>query len=137
MKINTKIRYGLRTMIEISKAPASEGVLQKNIALNQNLSLKYLDPIISSLKLKGLIVNLKGKGSGYVLTRPAAEITMYDIYTSFEQVIVIECVNGVEFCDRCLKNCKGRSFWVNFREDYAAILKKYTLEQILEEKYTD
>lgn len=124
-------------MIEISKAPNTEGILQKNIAINQNLSLKYLDPIISSLKLKGLIVNLKGKGSGYVLTRQPSEITMHDIYTSFEQVIVIECVNGVEFCTSCIQNCKGRSFWVNFREDYAAILKKYTLQQILDEKYTN
>jgi DNA-binding IscR family transcriptional regulator len=59
MKINTKIRYGLRTMLEIAKAPDNEGILQKDIAKNQNISLKYLDSIISSLKLKGLIHNSK------------------------------------------------------------------------------
>ena len=42
MKINTKIRYGLRTMIEIANAQDDNGVLQKDIAKNQNISLKYL-----------------------------------------------------------------------------------------------
>jgi DNA-binding IscR family transcriptional regulator len=48
-------------MIVIAKAPELEGILQKDIAENQDISLKYLDSIISSLKLKGLIVNVRGK----------------------------------------------------------------------------
>ncbi|HBK42488.1 MAG TPA: Rrf2 family transcriptional regulator, partial [Porphyromonadaceae bacterium] len=64
MKINSKIRYGLRTMIEIACCKEPTGILQKDIAKNQNISVKYLDYIISALKLKGLISNTKGRGSG-------------------------------------------------------------------------
>ena len=91
MKINTKIRYGLRTMIEIACCKEPTGILQKDIAKNQNISVKYLDYIISALKLKGLIINSKD-GGGYMLTRPADQITMLDIYTAFEQIVIIECV---------------------------------------------
>ncbi|MEI6751674.1 MAG: Rrf2 family transcriptional regulator [Paludibacter sp.] len=135
MRVNSKIRYGLRTMIEIANSTSSNGMLQKDIAKNQKISLKYLDPIIASLKLKGLITNSKGKGSGYRLTRAAEEISMLDIYTAFEQIVVIECINNLNFCDRSLHDCKGRNYWNEFKVDLEAILSKKNLAQILEETY--
>jgi Rrf2 family iron-sulfur cluster assembly transcriptional regulator len=135
MRVNSKIRYGLRTMIEIASSTNPNGMLQKDIALNQNISLKYLDPIIASLKLKGLIINSRGKGSGYRLTRPAEEITMLDIYTAFEQIVVIECINNLNFCDRSMHDCKGRNFWNEFKVDFEDILAKKNLAQIIEDTY--
>ena len=131
MKINTKIRYGLRTMLEISKAPENEGILQKDIAKNQNISLKYLDSIISSLKLKGLIHNVKGKGSGYSLTQNPKDITMFDIYTAFEKIEVIECINNKSYCERSTHDCQARSFWTEFSMDYVKLLQNKTLEDIM------
>lgn len=130
MKINTKIRYGLRTMIVIAAAPESEGVLQKDIAENQDISLKYLDSIISSLKLKGLIVNVKGKGSGYMLTRPAKEITMYDIYTAFERIDIVECLNDGNNCPKLKHNCKANAYWVDLKMDFINMLKNKSLADI-------
>ena len=135
MKVNTKIRYGLRTIIEIAASKDPNGVLQKDIAKNQNISLKYLDPIISSLKLKGLIANSKGRGSGYKLTRDPKDITMLDIYTAFEQIVVVECINNLDFCERALHNCKGRNYWNEFRDDITNILLKKSLEQIIQDTY--
>ena len=135
MRVNSKIRYGLRTMIEIASSTNPKGMLQKDIAKNQNISLKYLDPIILALKMKNLIINSKGKGSGYRLTRPAEQITMLDIYTAFEQITVIECINNLDFCDRSQHDCKGRNFWNEFKVDFEAILSKKNLEQIIQETY--
>jgi Rrf2 family transcriptional regulator, iron-sulfur cluster assembly transcription factor len=131
MKVNTKIRYGLRTIIEIANSTESNGVLQKEIAKNQNISLKYLDSIISSLKLKGLIANSKGKGSGYRLTRPANEITMYDIYTAFEPITIIDCISNISFCANA--DCRAKSYWNEFKNDIIEILMKKKLDQILRE----
>jgi hypothetical protein len=61
IKINTKIRYGLRTIIELGLHDNQTGLFQKDIAMNQQLSEKYLDPIIAALKTSGLITNLGGK----------------------------------------------------------------------------
>ena len=135
MRVNSKIRYGLRTMIEIASTTNPNGMLQKEIAKNQNISLKYLDPIILALKMKGLIINSKGRGSGYRLMRPAEQITMLDIYTAFEQITVIECINNLDFCDRSQHDCKGRNFWNEFKVDFEAILSKKNLAQIIHETY--
>lgn len=132
MRINTKIRYGLRTMIEIATSGNQEGVLQKDIAKNQNISLKYLDPIIASLKLKQLIVNSRGKGSGYVLAKPVEKITMYDIYTAFERIEVVECINNLEFCVRSTHDCKANNYWMEFSRVFVNLLCKKTLKDIIE-----
>ncbi len=135
MRVNSKIRYGLRTMIEIASSTNPSGMLQKDIAKNQNISLKYLDSIILALKMKGLIINSKGKGSGYRLTRTPENITMLDIYTAFEQITIIECINNRDFCDRSMHNCKGRNYWHEFKLDFEGILAKKNLAQIMEDTY--
>lgn len=137
MRVNTKIRYGLRTMIEIANSPNMEGILQKDIAKNQELSVKYLDSIISALKLKGLIVNTKGRGSGYTLTRNPKEISMLDIYSAFEQITVVECITNKGLCNRSSPDCKARCYWTEFRKDFIELLQKKSLEKILEETYSE
>lgn len=135
MRINTKIRYGLRTLIEIANSPDDNGVLQKDIAKNQNISLKYLDSIISSLKIKGLIINSRGRGSGYRLTRAPKEITMYDIYTAFEQIEVVECINNKGFCERSQHDCKANNYWNEFGKEFTKMLTSKTLDEIIASTY--
>jgi Rrf2 family protein len=118
-------------MIEIASVVDENGVLQKEIAKRQNISLKYLDPIISALKLKGLIVNSKGKGSGYRLTRPASEISMYEIYTAFERISVVECINNKGYCERSMHDCKANCYWTEFGKEFIKILRSKNLEQIV------
>jgi Rrf2 family protein len=130
MKINTKIRYGMRAMIDIASSRNPEGVLQKDIAIHQDISLKYLDSIIAALKLKGLIANSKGKGSGYKLTRDPGEITVWDIYTAFEPTIIVDCIENKEFCNRSC-NCKSRDYWIEFKQDLIELLSKKSLSQII------
>lgn len=130
MRVNTKIRYGLRTMIEIAGSSGDEGILQKEIAQKQNISLKYLDSIISALKLKGLIVNVKGKGSGYRLTRPANDISMWDIYTAFENIVVVDCSIDENFCSASC-DCLGQMYWKEFKQEFESLLFKKSLAEVI------
>ena len=131
MKINTKIRYGLRTVIEIAKSKDSAGILQKDIALNQKISVKYLDSIISSLKAKGIIANSRGKGQGYKLSRSPEEISVWDVYTAFEPITLLECIDNRSFCDMSC-NYASRDYWIELRKDYENLLKSRTIAQIIE-----
>lgn len=122
-------------MIEIAASTDVDGILQKDIAKNQNISIKYLDPIILALKIKGLITNSKGRGSGYKLTRSEEEITMLDIYTAFEQIDVYECINNLSFCERSTHDCKGCNYWNEFKFTFQSILAQKTLAQIHNETH--
>lgn len=115
----------------------TEGILQKDIAERQQISVKYLDYIISALKLKGLIRNVGGRGSGYVLSRPAYAITMLDIYTAFEPIVVVQCISDETFCKRSSLCCKAMLYWKQFHKQFNDMLSEKNLEQIMLETKED
>ena len=121
-------------MLEIALDPSHHGVLQKNIAINQDISVKYLDYIIHALKVAGLITNAKGKKSGYILSRKPSKITMYDIHNAFEHgICIVDCLTENMMCNR-EKKCSVRKFWVGLNMLIINYLKNTTLEDIVKQE---
>ena len=134
MKISTRIRYGLRTMVEIAGGTKTESVFQKDIAESQNLSNKYLDQIIHSLKIAGLIRDAKGRKSGYVVARKPEEISVYDIYRAFEPDIrFVNCLTEGFKCER-QEICQARGFWAQLNNLVTCYLKSVTLRDVIDRK---
>ncbi|WP_159518866.1 RrF2 family transcriptional regulator [Sunxiuqinia indica] len=130
MKFSTKTRYGIRAMLEIAKDESQSGVFQKDIAANQKISVKYLDQIIHALKAAGLIINLRGKKSGYILTRQPSEITILDIHSAFEPgICVIDCLAQSFHCDR-ETTCRVKGFWGELNRMIVDYFKGVTLEDL-------
>ena len=134
MKVNTKIRYGLRAMLELGlneNQKSFTGLHQKDIAEHQNLSEKYLDPIISSLKTSGLIMNASGKKSGYILAKPKKDITVYDIYRAFEpELSIIHCVNKPVTCF-ISQICVASEYWLELNQVITKHMQSVTLDTIV------
>jgi len=134
MRVNTKIRYGLRTMIELGlneNSKSDTGLYQKEIAEHQNLSEKYLDPIIAALKISGLIKNAGGKKSGYLLAKPQSEIRIYDIYRAFEpELSIIHCMNKPVTCF-VSHICVANEYWMDLNDVITGHMKKTTLEEMV------
>jgi len=127
--MNTKVRYGLRAMIEINNNESSAGILQKEISAHQEIPLKYLDSIITGLRNAGLIVNYSGKRSGYVLSRSSDEISVYDIYRAFEpELFLVDCVNPVIGCRR-INICHAKDYWEDLSDQIKNQMKSSTLDQ--------
>ena len=129
MRINTNIRYGLRSIIEI--ANSTEPVLQKEIAERQEISLNYLDSIIAGLKNAGLIINSGGKSSGYILAKKAKDITVYQIYRAFSPDLqLVNCVCETNKCQRS-NNCPAKDYWFELNSKLKETMNAKTLEDIL------
>jgi Rrf2 family protein len=131
LKFNTRIRYGIRAMLEISLDDTGTGVFQKDIAVKQKISNKYLDNIITSLKTAGLIINFKGRKSGYKLSRKASEIRILDIYNAFEPGInIVDCADDNYSCE-LLKICGVRDFWMGLNDQITNYFESFTLEDMI------
>ncbi|MGM0531841.1 MAG: RrF2 family transcriptional regulator [Bacteroidota bacterium] len=134
MKINTKTRYGLRSMIEIALQEDNRGILQKDIAKKQAISEKYLDHIIAALKTAGLITNVAGKKSGYMLTQPASEMTTYDIYKAFNnEVALVDCLEQAKNCSK-KEFCAANDFWQELNSHIKEKMNSVTLKQLTEKQ---
>jgi Rrf2 family protein len=134
MKISTRTRYGVRTMIEIAQGTPDRGIFQKDIAFNQSLSVKYLDHIIQALKTARLINTVRGKKSGYVLTRKPSEITVFDIHRAFEPgICLVDCAEANYKCNMS-DGCQVRGFWGQLNNLIIAYFKSVTLEDLVKGK---
>lgn len=134
MHFNTKVRYGLRVMIEIAlHNDDKEGVFQKDIAFRQGISYKYLDHIISALKIANLVVK-KGPRKGYGLTKAPSDISLYDIEQAFEPAMLLqECIGNPELCERS-GICQARYVWVALNDKILEFLKSLSLADIINTK---
>lgn len=102
--ISTKGRYGLRLMLDIAKEGGGRPVPVKEIAKRQDISEKYLEQIISQFSKAGLVRSIRGAQGGYILSRPANEITAGDILRAAEGSIApVECCeSGCDHSDGCM-----------------------------------
>jgi Rrf2 family protein len=123
-------------MIELGLHDNKTGVFQKDIAKNQELSEKYLDVIIASLKTAGLIRNAAGKKSGYILNKPPSRITVYNIFRAFEPgPDVIQ-----SFCNPCMFNneitCPAHDYWSGLNQVLVNYMKSTTLNILVSQSHT-
>lgn len=104
MMISTKGRYGLRLVLDLAKEGAERPVPLKEIAARQNISEKYLEQIIMPLGRAGVVKSVRGVKGGYVLSRPATEITAGDVLRAAEGSIApVECCSaGCEHSEDCV-----------------------------------
>ena len=118
-------------MLELAlHAEDEEGVLQKEIAENQSLSVKYLDHIITDLKAAGLVANVGGKKSGYRLNRPAEEISIFDIYLAFQDdLAIIDCLLANGNCPR-KKICVLKDYWYGLNQTIRKSMESQNLKEL-------
>ena len=121
-------------MLEIAQNSSTKGVFQKEIASNQDLSNKYLDHIIHALKASGLICNVKGKKSGYMLTRSPEKITVFDIHRAFEPgICLVECLSDNYACD-ISERCMTKGFWGQLNNLIINHFKSTTLSDLINQR---
>lgn len=133
VKFSTKTRYGVRAVLEIALNQDKNGIYQKEIAANQGISYKYLDQIMNSLKVAGLITKAAGRKSGYVLLRKPSEITVYDIHIAFEPgICVIDCVSPDYSCQR-KDICSLKGFWGKLNHQIVQYLQSITIADLMED----
>lgn len=102
MRLSKRGEYGLRAMIVLAE-PASTGdapaMMQiKDISQREQISPKFLEQILLTLKNAGLLHSKMGVGGGYYLSRPASEITMGQIFRVLDgPVAPIKCVSQMAY----------------------------------------
>jgi len=83
MRISTKSRHAITAMMEL--AMQDRPMKLSMISDNNAISLSYLEQIFASLRLKGLVKGQRGPGGGYILGKPAAEISIAEIISAVDE----------------------------------------------------
>ncbi|MGQ9615195.1 MAG: RrF2 family transcriptional regulator [Spirochaetota bacterium] len=130
MKISTRTRYGARFMIALGRVYGKGPVLMKDIAVQENISEKYLGQIVLTLKAAGLIDAHRGARGGYFLTREPSRITLLEIVEAFQKSIrVVDCKKGSKPCER-IPFCVMRDVWDELSRTISEALGRITLSDL-------
>jgi Rrf2 family protein len=128
------MRYGTRALVEIAAASPQQTLSLKDVARKQQVSVKYLEQIISSLKAAGLVNAVRGPGGGYELTKPPDAIGLDEVYEALEgSAAPVHCVDDPASC-AMREVCPTRETWVEVREAIEEVLRKTTLDDLLERR---
>lgn len=132
MLVSTKGRYALRVMLELAQF-GGEGYLPlTEIAERQDISVKYLESIISVLSKAGLVDGVRGKGGGYRLSRKPEEYSVGEILKltegSLAPVACLDCKPNK--CERS-ESCKTLPMWEKLDEIICDYLNSVTLADLL------
>ncbi|HEY7829306.1 MAG TPA: Rrf2 family transcriptional regulator [Solirubrobacteraceae bacterium] len=145
MMFSTKAEYGVRVMVALARrASMAEDGLDPvlplaEIAERDGLPLAYLEHLVARLRKAGLIDSRRGARGGYMLARPAKEITMAEVVEALEGSIApIECIsvgaNGEVVCAResdLTHVCPTKLLWTRVRGSIVSTLTQTTLADLL------
>jgi len=76
MHFSVKGEYALKAIFDLSSQNSKEPVKIADIARRQEIPQKFLELILASLKQGGFVASRRGAEGGYMLAKPAENITM-------------------------------------------------------------
>ena len=132
MMISTKGRYALRVLIDMAEHQTDGYIPLKEIAKRQDISEKYLESIVKSLVKGGVVEGMRGKGGGYVLTRPPEQYTVGEILRLTEGSLApVACLDGD--CKGCSRSdeCPTLGVWKNLDKLINDYLDGVTLDALV------
>jgi Rrf2 family protein len=81
MRLNARVDYALRAVVELASAGASAEapVTAERLATAQQIPPKFLESILLQLRRSGVVHSQRGPDGGYWLARPGKEISLAEI----------------------------------------------------------
>lgn len=135
MKLSTKGRYGLRALVDLAFYSENETVSLSSIAERQSISISYLEQLIAKLKKAGLVHSIRGSQGGYILAKPANEISIGTVLRALEgNLSPVDCVEltGESECSGS-SYCVTKFVWQRISDSISEAVDSIMLNELVED----
>ncbi len=134
--LSKKTKYGLKALLRLASQPDAAPLLISDLATGERIPKKFLESILVELKHHGFVQSRKGKGGGYLLGKPADEISFGHVVRVLQgPLALVPCVSVTAYvrCEECAdeKTCAVRKVMKEVRDATAAILDSTSLADAL------
>lgn len=130
MELTRKGEYAIRGMIFLARLPVGESALLIDIAEATQAPVSFLAKIMQGLTKVGLVSSTRGAKGGFIIGRPAEQITLRE---------VVEAIEGPIMPNRCLSNdrscgitgsCRVHQVWRRVQGEIVKTLDSVTLAEL-------
>lgn len=135
MKVSTKGRYALRMMVDLAVHDSGEYISLRDVSERQEVSVKYMEQIVSQLTKAGFLYSVRGPQGGYKLARPSKQYTVGEILRVTEGSLApVSCLDIVPNpCPRATF-CSTLSFWEGLYAEILSFVDNVTLESLRDQE---
>ena len=134
MRLSKKSEYGLRALIELTKAYNQSALRRSDIAESQQIPVGFLETILLELKRAGILGSRPGVQGGYRLIKPPEDVSLGQVIRILDGPLApIACVSQTAYqtCQDCPysedRECPIRSVMFEVRNAIVNVLDRYTL----------
>lgn len=130
--LSQKARYALHAGIYLARK--GEPATVAEIASAEGIPRKFLEQILLSLKLRGILVSRRGAGGGYQLAREARDISFAEILRAVDGPLALApCASLTAYrpCPDCksVETCRIRPILLAVRDTTALLLEGMSLAE--------
>ena len=134
--LSKKTKYGLKALTYLASIDTKVPVQISEIAKHENISQKFLESILLTLRRNGFLGSKKGKGGGYYLIKKPEEIQMTAVMRVLEgPIAMVPCVslNFYEKCDDCPDEnaCAVNRLMLQVRDGALKVYRNNTLADLI------
>ena len=133
--LSKKTKYGIKALVHLARQENRLPVQISAISKAENISQKFLESILLTLRKNGVLGSKKGKGGGYYLLKDPKDIPMTTVMRLLEgPIAMVPCVslNFYEKCDDCPDEnaCAVHKLMLKVRDNTLDIFRNTTLEDL-------
>jgi Rrf2 family protein len=133
--LSKKTKYGIKALVYLARQEERLPIQIFEISKAENISQKFLESILLTLRKSGILGSKKGKGGGYYLLKDPKDIQMASVLRLLEgPIAMVPCVslNFYEKCDDCPDEyaCAVHKIMLQVRDSTLKILKNTTLADL-------
>jgi Rrf2 family protein len=139
MPISQKTQYAVRAVFELAKRQGRGATKISEIAEAQAIPQRFLENILNHLKGGGFVESVRGKEGGYLLVRPAKEMTVGQVLRFVEGPLSpVECmVDGKKVPCSMYGHCAFRSLWKRAEKALEEVYDGTNFEELVKEEAND
>ena len=132
MKLSTKGKYAVEAMcclaVNCEEGPKKVRELSDKTGITEG----YLEQLFFRLRKAGLLTTGRGQKGGYLLARPAGEITVGEILRAVEgELVPVACIRDPSLCQSAMApQCATRPVWTKLAGAIDAVADGVTLSSL-------
>jgi Rrf2 family nitric oxide-sensitive transcriptional repressor len=131
MRLTTFTDYGLRVLIYLAAEPGRRATIAE-IASSYDVSENHLMKVVHFLGKAGVLTNVRGRGGGLELARPASSINVADVVRATESHDVpAECFDRDHNTCPIASICRLARVLDEAMKAFYRVLEGYTLEDLV------
>lgn len=130
MRLSTKSRYAVTSLIDVALHLDDGPVSLADISKRQNVSLSYLEQLFAKMRRNELVVSTRGPGGGYLLSRDPQEISISDVVQSVDEELRVynkDALDGSSDYEPCL----SETLWDELSDQIMDYLDNITLAEVI------